>query len=190
MQLGLGHLRDKGTDQHRSLGHSDEGSSAGGNTLDTGDVDDVDDGLSHAGDDGLDNVVVVEALDDGCEEDDGGEDGDGKGAGKGDGLAIEGGGVGAKDELATLGGVAEEGLCLLGDELEDLVADGPADDQESKDVLHEDAGPDDLPRDGRAFLMVVCMDDGGGDVGELRAVCPTSFSSLQCLFLLFRFVSP
>ena len=152
VQLGVSHLRDEGTDQHGSLGHADEGGSASGDTLDTRDVNDVDNQGSHAGDDGLDNVVVVQALDDRSEQDDGGQDRDGKGAIQGDNVAVDVDIVGAKDELATLGGIGQEVLGLLGNELEHIITDGPADDEQAKEVLHEDAGPDDLPGDSLAVL--------------------------------------
>lgn len=141
VNLGVGGMLEVRTDQHSRLGHSNKGGSAGSNDLDTRDFEKVDDDSAHGTNGSLDDVVVVEDLDDGSKEDDGGQDTEQEGA------SIGFRHVASDDESDTGRREAQE----RGHETSNVGEDGAtnvgADDKETQEVLETDASGDRGPVD-------------------------------------------
>ena len=116
----------------------------------------VNDDFGHAGNHGLDNVTVIEALDDCRKKDDCRQDRNREGLCERNDLSLIDGRVGTKDELTTFVCVAQKVFCLLRDELENIIPDRPANDEESEDVLHEDSVHTIFQEMARRFY-VTCM---------------------------------
>lgn len=74
MQFRVREMRDERADQDGALALADEGGGGGDDGLGAGDVHGVEEEVGEFGDEELEGAEVVEQLDEGDEEDDGGDD--------------------------------------------------------------------------------------------------------------------
>lgn len=139
VKLGVGHVGDKGTDQHGRFSLSNKGGGSSDDGLGTRSVESPEDEGGHLLDEPLDESNVVQDLDEGNEEDDGGDDAKEEPGELGD---ISGG-----QESHTIFGKAKQVAGTISNELEDVVSDTGAQDEEANDVLAEHAANDSPPVD-------------------------------------------
>ncbi|KFZ20269.1 hypothetical protein V501_00235 [Pseudogymnoascus sp. VKM F-4519 (FW-2642)] len=112
--------------------------------LSAGDVHGVEEEVSEFRDEELEGAEVVEQLDEGDEEDDGGDDVQDEPAQRQC--------VCVGEEFSSLACEAEQGLGEVGDEVEDVVSGLGAQDEDGEDELREHADDDGVPFDELAVL--------------------------------------
>lgn len=144
VKLGVGHVGDKGTDQHSRFSLSNEGGSSSDDGLGARGVESPEDEDGHLLDEPLDESNVVQNLDERNEEDDGGDD-----AKEEPGELSD---VWGSQESHTILGKAKQVTGTVSNELEDVISDTSSQDEEANDVLGEHATDDSPPVDVLAAL--------------------------------------
>lgn len=139
VKLGVGHVGDKGTDQHGRFSLSNEGGSSSDDGLGTGGVESPEDEDGYLLDEPLDESNIVQDLDERNEEDDGRND-----AKEEPGELSD---VFSGQESHTILGKAKQVTGTVSNELEDVVSDTSSQDEEANDVLAEHAADDSPPVD-------------------------------------------
>lgn len=144
MELGLGHVRNKRSDQHGRFTLSDKRRGSSDDGLGTRHTERPEDKGRKLLDEPLEEANVVQDLDQGDEEDDGRDD-----------TEEEHGqlrNVGVGQEGDTILGKAQEILGARGDESEDVVTDARSEHKETDDVLRKHTSNDGSPIDALAIL--------------------------------------
>lgn len=141
VNLGLGHVWHERTDQHGGLTLSNEGSGSSDDGLSARDTQSPEDKCGELDDEPLKEANVVQDLDEGDEEDDGGNDTEEE--------ARSAGNVGVGQEDDTIASESKEITGAVSDELEDVVSDTGTQDEEANDVLGKHAANDRAPVDTR-----------------------------------------
>lgn len=144
VKLGVGHVGDKGTDQHGRLSLANEGSGSSDDGLGTRGVESPEDEDGHLLDEPLDESNVVQNLDERDEEDDGGDNAKEEPGKLGDLLGGQ--------ESHAIFGKAQQVAGTVSNELEDVVSDTSAQNEEANNVLAEHATNDSSPVDVLAAL--------------------------------------
>lgn len=144
MKLGLGHVRNKRSDQHGRFTLSDERRSSSDNGLGTRDTESPEDEVGKLLDEPLEEADVVEDLDQGNEEDDGGDD-----AEEEHGQLRN---VGVGQEGDTILGESQKVLGASGDESENIVTNASSEHKQTDNVLRKHTSNDSSPIDALAIL--------------------------------------
>lgn len=139
VDLGLGHVRDEGPDQHGRFTLADERGGSSDDSFGTRDSKSPEDEHGKLDNEPLQEVKVVQDLDDGDEEDDGRDDTEEEHA-----LV---GGFCVGQEGNTVFGEAQEVGGAVGNEAEDVVSDTSAQDEDADDVLGQHAANNSAPVD-------------------------------------------
>lgn len=144
VQLGLGHVRNEGADQHGRFTLTNEGRSSSDDGLGTGDTKSPEDKGGHLADEPLQEANVVEDLDNGDEEDDGGND-----------TPEEHGQLRCLlvgQEGHTITGKTQEVAGASRNPLEDIQTDLGAQHEQTNDVLRQHTNDDGVPVDTATVL--------------------------------------
>lgn len=137
-------MRNVRADQHGGFTLTDERRGSCDDGFGSRDLHSVEEHGGELSDSPLEPSPVVEELDKGNEEDDGGNDTEEE--------VVEFEKVGAEQESGTLGSECKQGCSEESDEVEDIVSSLGSQDKESENVLGEHTNDDGLPLDGLAVV--------------------------------------
>lgn len=143
MKLGLCHVRNKRSDKHGRFTLADEGGSSSDDGFGTRNSKTPEYKGGELDDEPLDETDKVQDLDEGDEEDDGGDDAEEEVCGSSD--------IRIGEESNTRSGKTEKISSTVTDEAEDVVSNTSSQDKETNDVLSQHAADNSAPVDSLAI---------------------------------------